>query len=128
MYYQRLRDFLFRYRAGRALVLLVENLDAHHAPTAAGAMAFDAFLSLVPLAAIAGAILKRVREGGDLILGPLLAAAPGAVKELVDAEFVRLSDSRASIVAPVSIAVFLWVSSAGISTAMGVFEAMFHSS
>ena len=35
--------------------------------------------------------------------------------------------ARASCPAPVSIAAFLWVSSAGMSTAMGVFETMFRS-
>jgi membrane protein len=123
----RLRERIVRYRATRAILLLVENLDQHRAATAASAMAFDAFLSLVPLAAIAGFILRRARESSDLLFGPILGAAPRPVKELVDAEFMRLSESGAAIIAPVSIAAFLWVSSAGISTAMGVFEAMFHS-
>ena len=50
------------------------------------------------------------------------------MRQLVDAEFLRLSlTSGAAVVAPISVIAFLWVTSAGISTAMGVFEAMFHS-
>lgn len=122
-----LRRELERYRLGRALVLMIEMLDLHRAPTAAGAMAFDAFLSLVPLTAFAGYMLHRLRQDGNLVIGPLMKAAPEPVRQLVDAEFLRLSDSGAAVVAPISVVAFLWVTSAGISTAMGVFEAMFHS-
>ncbi|HVY45452.1 MAG TPA: YhjD/YihY/BrkB family envelope integrity protein, partial [Minicystis sp.] len=124
---ERLRAWLARYRLGRVFMLMFDMLEAHRAPTAAGAMAFDAFLSLVPLAAFAGYLLHLLREDYALVLRPLLNTAPEPVRQLVDAEFLRLSDAGATIVAPVSIAAFLWVSSAGISTAMGVFESMFHS-
>jgi membrane protein len=124
---EKIRDLLLRYRAGRALLLLVHNLDIHHAPVAASAMAFDAFLSLVPLAAFAGYVLSAFHESGDVLLGPILRTSPGPVADLVYGAVRRLSDDSTTAIAPVSIVAFLWTSSAGLSTAMYVFEAAFQS-
>lgn len=122
----RLKDALMKNRVGQALHQLVDNLDRHHAPIAASAIAFDAFLSLVPLAAIAGYVLHLLHQSGEVLLGPMLRAAPRAVADLIEGAIVRLDDS-AGVVAPVSIGAFLWVTSAGVSTAMYVFENMFWS-
>src|SRR5262245_52213802 len=124
---ERLVDGILKTRVGRAIYGLVDNLDRHHATLAASAMAFDAFLSLVPLAAFAGFILGRLHETGDLVLSPLLKTAPPPVKALVEEAFIRLHDNNSAVLAPVSLGAFLWVSSAGLSTAMSVFEAVFHS-
>jgi len=123
----RLIKRIKRNRAVMAVTFLIDNLDHHHATLAAGAMAFDAFLSLVPLAAFAGFILGHLHETGDLVLGPLVKTAPAPVQSLVEDAFVRLVDGPSFALAPVSLGAFLWVSSAGISTAMSVFEAIFHS-
>jgi membrane protein len=115
-------------RLGAALILMWDALDHHHAPIAASAIAFDAFLSLVPLAAFAGLIMSLLHETGDLILAPIARNAPKPVADLVlDAAYRFLGNPTPAVIAPVSIAAFLWTSSAGISTAMSVFEAMFHS-
>lgn len=88
-------------------------------------MAFDAFLSLIPLVAFAGYLLSRLHQGFDVVMRPLLRAAPPAVAQVVADEFLRLSESAA--VAPISLTGFLWISSGGISTAMGVFETIYNS-
>lgn len=123
----RLWEIVRRTRGGRALLQMIDTLDQHHAPIAASAIAFDAFLSLVPLAAFAGMVLHRLHESGEVLLGPLLSASPRPVAEIVVAAVSRLSDNNASVVAPVSIAAFIWTTSSGLSTAMSVFEKMFHS-
>jgi membrane protein len=122
----RIWDTLRKNRAGRALVLLVDNLDHHHAPIGASAIAFDAFLSLVPLAAFGGLVMHLLHENGEILLGPILRASPGDVRELVEGAIARFTgDSK--VIAPVSVVAFIWTSSAGISTTMSVFETMFHS-
>ncbi len=121
------RRFLFRHVAGRVLYEIVYNLDKHYGVLAASAIAFDAFLSLIPLAAFGGYILQRLHQKGEVVLAPLLRGAPPPVAELVIDSVSRLSATSAAVVAPVSIAAFLWTSSAGISTAMGVFENTFAS-
>jgi membrane protein len=123
------RDWLTRYLMRgpwqRAVWKLVRNLDRHDAPRAASAMAFDAFLSLIPLLAVAGFVLGRLHRGGSPLLIPVLSAAPGPVTRLADAEFLRLSEEGAAALAPLSVIGFVWVGSAGISTAMGVCETIF---
>ncbi|KYG10708.1 tRNA processing ribonuclease BN, partial [Sorangium cellulosum] len=103
---------------------VIVSLDRHNGPRAASAMAFDAFLSLIPLAAFAGYVLSRTKEWSDLVAQPLLKAAPPEVANLVSEELFRLSQSSA--VAPISITGFLWITSSGLSTAMGVFDTIYN--
>lgn len=124
---ERLQGIATRHAAGRVLVRLVENLDRHDTPRVASAMAFDAFLSLIPLVAIAGFFLQRADESGAQVLGSLFSAAPQQVVQLVDFEFFRLSEAGGVVLAPLSLIAFLWVSSAGLATAMGVFETIYAS-
>ncbi len=113
--------------ARRALAFtrrISDNLDRHDAPLAASAIAFDAFLSLVPLLALFGSIVATLHQRGDLLLGPLLQNAPSAVTELAVKELDRLHDTPIAAIAPIVTIGFVWVSSAGLATAMGVCERM----
>jgi membrane protein len=123
----RLERRIRRNRAGRQLLRLIDSLDRHGAALGAGAMAFDAFLSLVPLVAFLGYVTARLHENGDLLIGPFERAAPGPVGDFVRNDLSRLADGSTFAIAPVSFVAFVWTSSAGISTAMSVFETMFHS-
>jgi membrane protein len=116
---------LSRSRIARGTWLLYVNLDRYAAARAASAMAFDAFLSLIPLVAGAGVILHRLHTTGAATLGPLLKPMPVAVAQLIDSEFLRLSDAGFAVFAPLVLGAFAWVSSAGLSTAMGVFECIY---
>jgi membrane protein len=109
------------------LARLVRNLDRHDAPRAASAMAFDAFLGIIPLLAFGGWIMGRLHQRGDLVVGPILRSAPSQVAKLADDEMGRLSDGGMVAIAPVVVLAFLWASSAGVSTAMGVCETMYAS-
>ena len=120
-----LEQYFMRGRVQRALWKLLRNLDRHDAARAASAMAFDAFLSFIPLLAMAGYVLGRLHRGGSPLLIPVFRAAPGPVTRIADAEFLRLSDTGAAALAPLSVIAFVWVGSAGISTAMGVCETAF---
>lgn len=118
-------DRILRSRILRGLWILLVNLDRYAASRAASAMAFDAFLSLIPLVAAAGVILHRLHSSSATTLGPLLKAIPPAVAQLIDGEFLRLSDAGFAVFAPLVILAFAWVSSAGLSTALGVFECIY---
>ncbi|MGK4000440.1 YihY/virulence factor BrkB family protein [Sorangium sp. So ce1024] len=113
-----------RHRAARAVWSVIISLDRHNAPRAASAMAFDAFLSLIPLAAFAGYVLSRIQRWSDVVVQPILQAAPPEVAVIVSDELLRLSQSSA--VAPISITGFLWITSSGLSTAMGVFDTIYN--
>lgn len=88
-------------------------------------MAFDAFLSIIPLFAVAGWALHRLRNDVATVLASVLRAAPPAVRAGLGAEFFRMSDDSVIVLAPLFLGAFLWISSAGASTAIGVFETMF---
>ena len=124
---ERFWNALRKYAAGRAFELLVDNLDQHHATIFASAIAFDAFLSLVPLSAFGGLLFHLLNENGLLFLGPLLRASPKPVAELIEQAVFRFVQGDSAVIAPVSVVAFIWTSSAGLSTAMSVFETMFHS-
>ena len=109
------------------VVRLVDNLDRHDAPRAASAMAFDAFLGIIPLLAFGGWVMHRLHQRGDLVVGPILRNAPPIVARLAGEEMTRLSEGGAAAIAPVGVLAFLWASSAGVSTAMGVCETIFAS-
>jgi membrane protein len=111
--------------AFRSLKRLFHYLDLHDASRAASAMAFDAFLSIIPLFAVAGWALHRLRNDVASVLATVLRAAPPAVRAGLGAEFFRMSDDSVIVLAPVFLGAFLWISSAGASTAIGVFETMF---
>jgi membrane protein len=116
---------LQRYRFVRGVWALLVNLDRYAASRAASAMAFDLFLSLIPLIAAAGVILHRLHSSSATTLGPLLKAFPPAVVQVIDGEFLRLSEAGFAVFAPLVILAFAWVSSAGLSTALGVFECIY---
>lgn len=109
----------------RGVGVLVKSLRRHDAFVAASAIAFDAFLSLMPILAMLGYLVHRTSEVGGLLIEPLLNAAPPPIRDIAGLEFLRLSEAGAAALAPISAAGFLWLSSAGLSTAMGVFERMF---
>lgn len=124
---KRLHTLAKRHTVSRVLFRVFENLDRHDTPRVASAIAFDAFLSLIPILAIGGFLLQRRDKTGSLLLLKLFEGAPPQVVQLVDNEFLRLSDTNGFVLAPISGLGFLWVCSAGISTAMGVFETIYAS-
>ncbi len=102
-----------------------EDLRRHDVLRSASAMAFHSFFSLVPLVAIAGWVVHKLTRGSGELAEPLLTLAPAQVVHLADGEFMRLSTDGETVLAPLAIVGFLWLSSGGVNTAMLVFERMF---
>lgn len=101
------------------------DLDRHDALRAASAMAFHAFFSLVPLAAITGWAAHRLTRTDGLFLHPVTSLAPTPVTTLADEEFMRLSSTSDLLLAPLSVIGFLWLSTGGVAATMRVFERIF---
>ncbi|HQP35590.1 MAG TPA: YihY/virulence factor BrkB family protein [Polyangiaceae bacterium] len=109
-------------RAWRRSVSIALALHQHDAPLKAGAMAFDLFLGLLPLAAIAGWALAHVygrTEHG--VFNTVIDIAPGPAAELVHEQIRRLVEHGGTI-APVSIIGFIWIAASGIHTAMSAIQ------
>lgn len=120
----RARRFIKRLPAGRALWRFGWALDEHGAFRAASAMAFDAFLSGIPLLALTGWAMHRV-DPESVLLGSIVRLASGPAAQIADADLLRLSDQAVMTLAPIGVVGFVWLSSSGLATAMGVCEIMF---
>lgn len=104
------------------IVRLTRGLRRHNAFLAASAMAFNFFLSFIPILALLGYILGHfVREHGVAeFLAPLGEAVPFA-REIAGNELERMAGASVTV-APVSIVGFLWVTSSGTSSLIDTFE------
>lgn len=100
-------------------------LDEHDVTSAASAMAFHAFFSLVPLFALSGWAVQHVVKADVAAFAPLFRFTPTAVNLVADAELMRLSESSHVVLPPLSIAGFLWLCSGGLSQSMHQFEKVF---
>jgi membrane protein len=121
---RRARRFVKGLPLGRRVLRFFWALREHGAYRAASAMAFDAFMSFVPLLALAAWILNGIGQG-EAFIALLTSALPFSTAELSETDPLRISTRAVVTLAPLSALVFLWLSSAGIATAMGVCEVMF---
>jgi membrane protein len=103
---------------------LGKSLREHNAFTTAAAMAFNFFLSFIPLLILAGFALGQLvrRRGIDTLMEPFLDALPGAAAQLVRQQLVGLAGSGSAPAAPLSVIGFLMVASTGTHHLMDVFE------
>lgn len=99
----------------RWIKVVFGNLGRSRTFGLAGEMAFWVFLSLLPLAAVAGLVVAKLafRDGGSAIAGAL-ATLPPAVRELITEELARVSAWNGGAVAPAAAATFVWLASTGV--------------
>jgi membrane protein len=110
-------------RALRTVARLAQGMYYHDALSAAPQMAFQFFLSLVPLLVVFGYIvghLVRLR-GVEAIIAPLLGTAPDATQGIVRRELERLGGSSAAP-APLAVLGFVWLASSGTHGFMDALE------
>jgi membrane protein len=90
----------------------------------AASMAFNFFLSLIPLLVLLGFLLGHLvrTRGVEAFMAPLLDALPAASAELVGHELQRMAGARAGSIAPLSALTFFWLASSGIHHMVAVFE------
>lgn len=77
-------------------------------------MAFWLFLSLLPLAAVAGVVAAKLAVGNWSIAAPLLDSLPGATRELLRGELGRMAAWNGGKVGVWAGVMFLWLASSGI--------------
>jgi len=113
-----------RRRAWRFTVRILRGMWAHGALDAAASMAFNFFLSLIPLMVLVGFILGHlVRTNGvEAFMQPLLDTLPASAAEIVGGELQRLAGARGGSIAPLSVVTFFWLASSGINHMMNMFE------
>ncbi len=86
-------------------------------------MAFWLFLSLLPLAAVAGYVAARLALHDWSLVAPLLAAMPADTRHVLQAELGRVAAWNGGKVTPLAGAFFLWLASTGVHSIFDGFEA-----
>ncbi len=87
----------------------------------AAEMSFWLFLSLVPLAAVAGLVAARVATARASLVGELLASVPPDARKMIEAQVQQVANWQGTTVAPVAVAMFLWLAASGVHS---VFDAL----
>lgn len=107
----------------RTLRRLIEGLYHHDGLSAAPAMAFHFFLSLLPLLVVVGWVVGHVARtrGLEVLFDPIFETAPSAVAIIGRRELERLGETDLSA-APVALGGFLWLASSGVHGMMDAFE------
>ncbi len=105
------------------LSLLVRQLSRTRVFGLAAEMAFWLFLSLLPLAAVAGYVAARLALHDWSLAAPLLAAMPADARQIVRAELGRVAAWNGGAVTPLAGAFFLWLASTGVHSIFDGFEA-----
>jgi membrane protein len=93
---------------------LLKRLDENRAFGLGAEMAFWLFLSLLPLAAVAGVAAAKLAVGNWSIAAPLLDSLPDATRELLRSELGRMAAWNGGKVGVGAAAVFLWLASSGV--------------
>lgn len=111
------------WRLARTVRRLLEGLYYHDGLSAAPAMAFHFFLSLLPLLVVVGWVLGHFARtrGVEAFFDPVLDTAPTAVVTIAKRELERLAASDLSA-APLAVLGFLWLASSGVHGMMDAFE------
>jgi membrane protein len=111
-------------RASRALLWVVRM--AHGMARArtfglAAEMSFWLFLSLIPLAAVAGMVAARFASHHGAMTGPMVASMPPEVGALIRDQVKRVANWQGRKVAPVAVVTFVWLAASGVHS---VFDAL----
>ena len=108
-------------RAYRWLRDLYLCLDRTRTFGLAAETAFWLFLSLLPLAAVAGLAAARVSSEHWDTVNPLLRSLPIATRQLIQSELVKVSSWNGGTVSITAAVVFVWLASSGVHA---LFEAL----
>jgi membrane protein len=93
---------------------LLVRLDANRALGLGAEMAFWLFLSLLPLAAVAGVVAAKLAVGNWSVVAPLLDTLPTATRELIRNEMGRMAAWNGGQVGAGAGVMFLWLASSGV--------------
>ena len=92
---------------------LLVRLDANRALGLGAEMAFWLFLSLLPLAAVAGVVAAKLAVGNWSIAAPMLDSLPGATRELLKGEMGKMAAWNGGQVGVGAGVMFVWLASRG---------------
>jgi len=101
-------------REARWVGRLWGRIDTGRSLGLASEMAFWLFLSLLPLAAVAGLLTAKLALGNASVMAPLLDSLPQAMREMVGKELGRVAAWNGGRVGFWSALTFCWLASSGV--------------
>jgi membrane protein len=87
----------------------------------AAEMSFWVFLSLVPLAAVAGLVAARLAMSHQPLEGTFLSSVAPEARRMIDTQVESLARWNGGKIAPVALVTFLWLASSGVHS---IFDAL----
>jgi membrane protein len=87
----------------------------------AAEMSFWLFLSLVPLAAVAGLVAAKIATQRAGAVGALISSVPADARALLSAQVAQVAQGSGRRVAPLAIGMFVWLASSGVHS---IFDAL----
>ena len=99
----------------------ISEIERSRATGRAAEMAFWLFLSLVPLAAVAGLVLARIAVSSADVTS-LLASLPDETRDLVSRQLNHVAAWNGGSVAAPAAVVFVWLGSGGVHAVFDVLE------
>ena len=87
----------------------------------AAELAFWMFISLIPLAAVAGLIVARLAMADEHAALTMLHGVPPSMRELVGTQLAKVSAWNGGTVAPLAALTFVWLASSGVHS---IFDAL----
>ena len=87
----------------------------------AAEMSFWLFLSLVPLAGVAGLMAAKIAIQRAGAVGALLSSVPADARALLSAQVAQVAQGSGRRVAPLAIGMFVWLASSGVHS---IFDAL----
>jgi membrane protein len=87
----------------------------------AAEMAFWLFLSLVPLAAVAGLVAARLAKSRATLAGSVLSSVAPDARRMIEGQVETVAHWDGGKVAPVALAMFFWLAASGVHS---VFDAL----
>jgi len=110
----------------RRLLSLGRALHTHNVLSHASAVAFQFFLSFVPLLALVGFVLGTIvrHRGVEVLMGPVFDALPAEAAELARRQLEGLAGSVSAPAAPLGVLAFFFIATTGTHHLLDVFEVM----
>jgi membrane protein len=106
---------------GRWLADLYARMDRARTLGLAAETAFWLFLSLLPLAAVAGLVAARLTTNNWDHFSPLLNRLPVAARDLIASELIKVASWHGGTVGLTGTVIFVWLASSGIHA---IFDAL----
>jgi membrane protein len=101
---------------------LLADLERSRTPGLAAELAFWLFLSLIPLAAVAGMVAAKIAVGNTDLSYQLLGPLPDEVRELVARQLGEVAAWNGGAVGVKAALVFLWLASSGMHAIFDLIE------